>query len=111
MVTLATNANGDAQFTIVLPIQEDTITEGQETFTVTLSGQTTGTTIPLPTATTNIAASDTTGTWDISQNPVDGSANEGETVTYTVQYNGTAATQGLTASILGHGRSWYRTGQ
>ena len=100
MVTLATNANGDAQFTIVLPIQEDTITEGQETFTVTLSGQTTGTTIPLPTATTTIAASDTTGTWDISQNPVDGSANEGETVTYTVQYNGTAATQGLTASIL-----------
>ena len=92
---------GNASFSFDLPINNDAEEEGPETFMVTLSSQMPDTTtIATPTATTTIAASDPRGTWDITQDPEDGIANEGETVTYTVQYNSTVATQGLTVSIM-----------
>ena len=98
-VFLTTLENGNANFIIALPIFDDEMRENDETFTVTLSEQTTGTTIDTPTATTTIAASDIGGTWTISQAPT-APVNESDEASYTVQYTGTSAVQGATVSIL-----------
>ena len=95
---LTIGTNGNASFSFDLTIIDDVIREGDETFTVTLSGQTTGTRNPNPTATTTIIDNDLGGTWTIiSPTPT---VNEMETARYTVRYMGTSAEQGETVSIL-----------
>ena len=89
--------NGRASANIALTIADDATTEVDEFFTVRLSDPTTITTAD---ARTTIAANDIAGTWAISHDPVDGNVSEGETVTYTVQYDGNDAAQGLPVSIL-----------
>ena len=98
-VTLTIAADGNASARIVLPILDDETQEEEEIFTVTLSAQSEGR-IPTPTVTTTIAASDTGGTWAISQNPGNGRVNESDTVTYNVQYDGEPASQNFPVSIL-----------
>ena len=99
-VVLAIAANGTAQAIIGLPIADDATQEGDETFTVTLSGQTEGTTISTNTATTTIAANDSVpdGSWAIGTAAP--TVNEGQNILYIVEYTGTPDEQGSTVSIL-----------
>ena len=99
MVELTIDANGNASASIALPIVDDETEEGEETFTVTLSQPSGDSSVMTPTATTTIAANDISGTWAISQAPTE-PVNEGDDASYTVQYTGNPATQGLTGSIL-----------
>ena len=99
-VVLAIAANGTAQAIIGLLIADDATQEGDETFTVSLSDQTTGTTIDTNTATTTIAANDSVpdGSWAIGTAAP--TVNEGQNILYIVEYTGTPDEQGSTVSIL-----------